>query len=609
MFPRFVAILLAGVLSASAASDSLSPYSAGKVPQNALELWKDIDLKKDPLDTRIIQEWRNNGTVCRYVTFKLGIFKGTDARVAAYYTFPEGMTKGPAFVWSHGGGQRAERTRGEYFARQGFATIDINWGGREMEKGIETNTDWGKVDPSQGPQFYPKALRKNFKSDLLPDEHSIDPVPSPRNSSWFLLAYAGRRAITFLEQQPEVDPGKIGFTGYSMGGTITSIVSIDPRLKAVAPMVGGSGFRLDGFPGLPETSTRARFQHADLQDKTIDPSAYWPHAQCPVLFLSATDDFHATFEKIYRVMASVPHENWHVSQMMHYNHSLGPEQWVLLNLFFDHHLKGKGPNLPRTASSVLGLDPDQGTARYSAFPDPRNPPESIEFYYSHDPNPRARFWKHARAVVAGSGWTANLPVKRDLPLFVFANLTYPLPRPIESMRGRATHFTLTSTEGVHLPESIDAAKLRAHATHIPLFQDFKRNGFEGWAMAPNGGASTYKFQDPARSVPDKDQLLKVTIQVPRDKLSYRFRAGKSQFLIGSKAPKDTFFSNHSFKETGTQVLQLKPSDFKNRDGETMPDWSDISTFYFGIYDGEARTTLDFRSSENQSLIQRMEWVK
>ena len=85
-----------------------------------------------------------------------------------------------------------------------------------MEKDIDINTDWGKVDPTQGPQFYSKALRKGWKRNLLPDEFSIDPVPSPRNSNWFLLTVAARRAITFLEQQPEVDPEQIGFAGFSM---------------------------------------------------------------------------------------------------------------------------------------------------------------------------------------------------------------------------------------------------------------------------------------------------------------------------------------------------------------------------------------------------------
>ena len=79
-----------------------------------------------PLDVQVIKEWKMNGIVTRYVTFRVGTFKGAASRIAAYYSFPDNGKKNAAFVWSHGGGQRAERNRGRYFAGQGFATIDIN---------------------------------------------------------------------------------------------------------------------------------------------------------------------------------------------------------------------------------------------------------------------------------------------------------------------------------------------------------------------------------------------------------------------------------------------------------------------------------------------------
>ena len=106
-------------------------------------------------------------------------------------------------------------------------------------------------------------------------------VVSPRNGNWYLLAYAGRRAITFLERQPEVDPAKIGFTGYSMGGNITSMAAIDPRLKAVIPMVGGTGFINEDFPGLPDTSRARSFKNVDLYDRTIDAQVLLAACEMP----------------------------------------------------------------------------------------------------------------------------------------------------------------------------------------------------------------------------------------------------------------------------------------------------------------------------------------
>jgi len=607
---RFLSIFLAGLCAfacqALRASDSVVPYTVEDVPGNVVDLWQDVDFRRDALDAEIVKEWREDGIVCRYVLFTVGTFKGAKSRCAAFYTFPEGLKKGPAFVWAHGGGQRAERERGSYFARQGYATIDINWGGREMVEGIKVNTDWGKVDPSQGPRFYPGALREGVKLNLDPDEHTIDPVVSPRNGNWYLLAYAGRRAITFLERQPEVDPEKIGFTGYSMGGNITSMVAIDPRLQAVIPMVGGSGFIMDDFPGLPNTGRARGFRNVELYNGAIDARAYWPLVNCPVLFLSASDDFHAVFENLYKSANLIPHDDWRASHLMHYNHSLGPEQWILVNRFFGRHLMGGMKELPRTVKPTLEID--GSSARFSVEPDRADELVGLDIYYSHDPNARARFWIHADAKRTGDAWSAELPAAPDLPLYAFANLTYPLPAPAESFRGEAKVFTLTSDEAVHIPRAVEIDQLRAGARHVPVFEDFGKIGLRDWAPTPQGGISTYKFQDPARATPKENAAMRITVSVPRERLSYRFRIGKRKFLAGVNGPQETFFATLNPKVGDNQQIVLRPGDFTSRDKRPMKDWSEISTFRFDVYDGAARSSLHFTDPANLELISKIEWA-
>ena len=140
-----IALILVLLGSSLYAEDSLTPYQkADEVPQTVKELWQHYDARKESLDIRVVREWKTDGVVTRYLTFKVGTFRGVDSRIAAYYPFPDNGKKNAAFVWSHGGGQRAERGRGVYFAKQGFATLDINWLGRPMEPGIDLNTDWGK---------------------------------------------------------------------------------------------------------------------------------------------------------------------------------------------------------------------------------------------------------------------------------------------------------------------------------------------------------------------------------------------------------------------------------------------------------------------------------
>ena len=116
------------------AEDTFAPYTSGQVPQNVTGLWEGYDARSEPLDVRVVREWKTEGVVTRYVTFKVGTFKGSDARIAAYYSFPDNKQRHAAFVWSHGGGQRAERDRGVHFAKQGYASVDINWLGRQGQR-------------------------------------------------------------------------------------------------------------------------------------------------------------------------------------------------------------------------------------------------------------------------------------------------------------------------------------------------------------------------------------------------------------------------------------------------------------------------------------------
>ena len=68
------------------------------------------------------------------------------------------------------------------------------------------------------------------------NDQKLDSVPSARNDGYFLRTLAARRALTFLEQQPNINPEKLGAYGFSMGGVITlRLAAIDKRVKAAAP--------------------------------------------------------------------------------------------------------------------------------------------------------------------------------------------------------------------------------------------------------------------------------------------------------------------------------------------------------------------------------------
>ncbi|MDA7902535.1 dienelactone hydrolase family protein [Mariniblastus sp.] len=589
------------------AQDTFTPYSTpAEVPQSATDLWQDYDARKEPLNVQIIKEWKTEGVVTQYLTFTVGTFKGTEARIAAYYSYPDNGQRNAAFVWSHGGGQRAERGRGVYFAKQGFATVDINWLGRPMEEDISINTDWGKVDPSQGPRFYSKALRKGWKRNLLPDEYTIDPVPSPRNANWFLLTVAGRRAITFLEQQPEVDPKRIGFTGYSMGGMITALTAIDKRLKAVAPFVGGTGFKYVDFPGgIQGSSIKPHFQNLELYKNTIDASAYWPSVKCPVMFISSSNDFHSTFERIYQSMDLLQHQDWRVTTNIHQNHGPGPEQWATLNLWFEQYLKGIDQRIPATPSSTLKLNTSSfiRSATFTVTPNDQDRLINTEIYYSYDPNSRTRFWIRANEKSAKGIWSTQVPLHADLPVYFFAICRYQLDKTQALERGETNTFVLNSEEQSFIPDSINLNSLESIADPNLIFEDFSK-GSQDWSSRDQRSIKTYKFQNPKI---DRSDNKKLSLQIDPKGRQLALRLNVSSQFLSRENNLGSFSYTTRIAGDQPRELVISAGEFKSADNKKL-EWSKIATFEVILIDDASRAKIDLTSPEGHAILKQIRLI-
>ncbi len=573
-----------------------------KLPQSPIELWEDFDPHAEPLEVKVVKEWKTEKVTTRYLTYKVGRFKGENSRVAAYYSFPNKTGRHPAIVWTHGGGQRAERGRSQYFAQQGFACIDVNWLGRSMEEEIEENTDWGKVDPTQGPRFYPKALRKGWKVNLQPDEFSIDPIASPRNSNWILLSMAGRRAISFLEKQAEVNPDQIGFSGFSMGGMITALTAIDKRLQAVAPFVGGTGFKhLDLPGGIIGSSKRNHFQNLKMYEHTIDPQAYWPHVRCPVVFITSSNDFHSTFERIYRSMDLLPHGEWRVSSNVHYNHGPGPEEWAVLNLWFKKYLAGEEILIPETPPSSFSIDGE--TARFSVIPESIDLLAETRIYYSYDPNSRTRFWIEAKAEKSGNAWTTEIPTYPKLPLYAFARCLYRLNQEMTLQNGKTTTFSLNSREAIHEPKEIDVKELNK-LSQSGLIEDFV-NGTSDWSSRNGDSITTYKLQSPLidRS---NGKVLAFTIDPQGRDHTLRLRLGSA--FLSRENNLGNFTYDTRISGSGPQRILIDRKDFKSEGGKEL-EWAKISTFNVTLVDHQQKKAIRLTDPATHSVLQRIELIE
>ncbi len=335
------------------------------------------------------------------------------------------------------------------YAKRGYASVSINWGGNAMSLGAEKwlgpQTDWGKLDATHPPQ---RNKVNHFAGSLTPDEYTLDAVVSPRNSNWYLVLIAARRAISFLEQQPEVDASRIGAHGHSMGGKLTTnLAGIDKRIKAAAPSCGGSGdlaLEQNEVPG----GKKDKLEPMHLA--CVSDNAYLPLITCPILWLSPTNDFHGHIDNMAWNWRNVPDDIVRFSISPHFNHRHSDANALTEYLWFEQHLKGAAFRMPDSPKVTLELRKPNGVPQFTVMPDESQSVQQVDVFYSLDPHALTRFWRDAKTVKVGKQWEADCPVMTlEQPIFVFANVTYDTPSP---------YHTDPSCLEYHLPPLMSSAQ-------------------------------------------------------------------------------------------------------------------------------------------------------
>jgi dienelactone hydrolase len=588
-----------------------SAIAAAQEPPRTVEaLFADFDPRKEALDTEVVREWEKDGVVYRYVTYHVGTFKGKPARMAAFFGFPQGGRNLPGLLHLHGGGQRAFQHEVEYYAKRGYACLSINWGGREMEdaKPGDPNTDWGAVDPTQ--QNVPGYF------NLKPGDKYLDPFESPRNNNWYLLTLGARRGLTFLEEQQEVDPDRLGVYGHSMGGNLTVYVAgTDSRVKVAAPSVGGQGFRTCPWPLLPQQRKITPNGDIDLFRATLGFQSYAPHIRSPLLWLGATNDFHGIMDDTYRTGALIPNESVRYAFTPHMNHRFTPEFAVTRPLWIDQHLKGTF-RLPEMPKSELDLSTDDGAPFFSVTSDQSKPVDQVHIYYSIDPDPQARFWRSADANKSGATWIATLPIMSvRQPLFAFANVHYRLDKaePVQFAKPTRT-FAISSALHTATPEKLQKADVKATDQPTLLIDDFSK-GWQDWYRLSADNPHHWQFW--TRKITDPKWRGKsgyeMAFDVQSEKPNELVVVLTENFFRSYRGKRRDFVAVVTLKASdGFQPVQLKPSDFKAADGDgSLSSWENLDLLGLRAYYGSRREKVTVGSTEwsgQKPRFQNLRWV-
>lgn len=565
---------------------------AADIPQNVHELWSDFAEmdRATPLDVEVLKEWEQDGITCRIIRYQAGVFKGAPSRVAAFYAFPKGATKLPAILNMHGGGQSASLNSVVTYAKRGYASVSLNWGGNKMSLGQEVwdgpQTDWGKLDATHPPQ---RNKTNHFVGALTPDEFTLDAVESPRNSNWFLVLTAARRAISFLEKQPEVDAPRIGAHGHSMGGKLTTnLAGIDKRIKAAVPSCGGSGDLVEDEATVPGGS---RTKRSTLELACVSDNAYLPLITCPVLWLSPTNDFHAHIDNMAWNWRNLPDDRVRFSISPHLNHHHTDEHGITEYLWFEEHLKGAAFKMPRTPGITLDLKTDDGIPRITLTPDGSQPVQRVDIYYSADPHALTRFWRDAGAVKSGSQWTAKCPVMSlEQPLFAFANVVYETPAayrtgPQEAGRGTSATFAISSRVLSAGPAQLQAAKVKATDKPERIIDDGARGWHDwyrlNWAHPPLWVATTRKLKDPKWRGPDGATLSFEIRSETDNQLVLTFQCNGWGAMVPGKPAVEYAVVKKVSASKDWQTIAVKPGELFATDPKfTAPlaNWNTVTEF-------------------------------
>lgn len=578
-----MAVMSIMLLQVAWGQETFCALQDGKVPRTVEDLWAGYDPRKEPLEIEVLKAWEEEGVVLKVVRYRMGIFKGQKAMMAAVYGYPKGGTKLPGLLQIHGGGQYADYKAPLANAKRGYATLSIAWAGRIMAPGYVVNpdvvalfwanktndpkyaitTDWGALDGYHAPC----RNEKNHFAAVAPQPWTLDEVDSPRNNPWFLCTLGARRGLTFLEQQPEVDKEKLGVYGHSMGGKLTVLTAgSDVRVKAAAPSCGGISDR-------PTDNA--------LYGSALADAAYLRRITCPIIFLSPANDFHGRINDLEKALSEITSSAWRVTCSPHHNHQDTEPYQVAGLLWFDQHLKGCFV-WPATPEVSLTLRTSAGIPTFVVNPDTSRKILTVDIFYTQQgkeevrddrENTIARFWHHAKVKQRNGAWVAELSVlDTERPVWAYANVRHQLDQPVTGAGYyygiyTATNFNLSSRMMIATSTQLKHAGVRATDKPSRVIENFESDWMKAWFTYDLSGRwprKTHKLYDPKWYAPAGAKLVLNVCSEQANTL-----------VVGL----DNYAVEVSLNGgPASQNIVLAPSDFCDVWGTPLSSWNGVKEF-------------------------------
>lgn len=235
-------------------------------------------------------------------------YMGKPTRVFAYLGIPEvpeGKTL-PGMVLAHGGGGTAFPQWVQVWYDRGYASISMDLTGH-----LPAEDGWKRGEPHEfgGPHH----------------TGMFDDVDKPRNEQWMYHAVADiMLANSLLRAQATVDPDRIGLTGISWGGVLSSLTAgVDNRFVFAAP-VYGCGYLYDSKGHFNRMGAK---EDAEMEKKKYwDPARFFTGTAMPMVWVNGDNDPHFSADVLTRSHLSAgPGSTLSIHPRMPHGHGPGWE--------------------------------------------------------------------------------------------------------------------------------------------------------------------------------------------------------------------------------------------------------------------------------------------
>jgi len=271
-------------------------------------------------------EYATNGVK---VAFLEGLpYRGKATRIFCYYGVPKHAAgeKVPGIVLVHGGLGSAFYRWVRFWNSRGYAAISMDTCGCVSGNviGNEQRGHFRHVDA--GPRGW----------------GGFDQLDEPVCDQWMYHAVADAIiAHSFLMSLDGVDPERIGVTGVSWGGVISSVLAgVDSRFAFAAPVYGCGAF-IEDAPMWRSARQAMGPEKTYRWKKLWDPIHFLAQAKIPVHWLAGTNDSAFSLPSLMTSFAAAPQgSTLAVKVRLPHNHSAISEEAVELTTWADFHLRG-----------------------------------------------------------------------------------------------------------------------------------------------------------------------------------------------------------------------------------------------------------------------------